>query len=103
MATTPRKPITELQDFVGRLQRTRVNRPEMRLYRGQAGIFSLKPSLFRKADNRRHEKNVLREIIAMHPGEFRDDASLFERLVRMQHFSLPTRLLDVTFNPLVAL
>lgn len=39
----------------------------------------------------------------MHPAEFRDDVSLFERLVRMQHFSLPTRLLDVTFNPLVAL
>lgn len=75
----------------------------MRLYRGQAGVFSLRPSLFRKASDRKHEKNILREIVAMHPGEFRDDTSLFERLVRMQHFSLPTRLLDITFNPLVAL
>jgi hypothetical protein len=28
---------------------------------------------------------------------------MFDRLVRMQQFDLPTRLLDVTTNPLVAL
>ena len=49
------------------------------------------------------EKNAVRDLIAVHPQEFNNDVTMFDRLVRMQHFNLPTRLLDVTTNPLVAL
>ncbi len=49
------------------------------------------------------EKNAFRDLISIHPQEFHDDETMFDRLVRMQHFDLPTRLLDVTVNPLVAL
>lgn len=46
---------------------------------------------------------MVRELLSLHPHEFLTDTSMFDRLVRMQHFGLPTRLLDVTINPLVAL
>ena len=46
---------------------------------------------------------MIRELLASHPREFQSDNSTFERLVRAQHYGLPTRLLDVTRNPLVAL
>ncbi|MBW4236742.1 FRG domain-containing protein [Enterobacter roggenkampii] len=45
------------------------------------------------------EDLAVRDIVSLHPNEFSSDKTMFDRLVRMQHFGLPTRLLDVTSNP----
>jgi hypothetical protein len=63
-----------------------------------AGIF--RPDLKQLLKN---EKRAVRDLISVHPGEFAPDVTMFDKLVRMQHFGLPTRLLDVSLNALVAL
>jgi len=49
------------------------------------------------------ERKAVRDLISVHPSEFATDETMFDKLVRMQHFGLPTRLLDVSRNALVAL
>ena len=63
---------------------------QAKIFRSEVGIYN-------------HEKEAIRDLMSIHPSEFKDDQTMFDRLVRMQHFDLPTRLLDVTYNPLVAL
>lgn len=71
------------------------------LFRGQANAnWLLSPSLYRQ-NLFEAENLLLTEIKHICPNEFGDNR--FDSLVKMQHFGMPTRLLDVTTNPLVAL
>jgi hypothetical protein len=75
-------------------------------YRGQRdAVWPNVPALFRPDLLRleQNEKRAVRDLISVHPNEFALDDSMFDKLVRMQHFGLPTRLMDVSRNPLVAL
>lgn len=49
------------------------------------------------------EDRLNKELLIAHYDEFQADRYCFDRLVRMQHYGLPTRLLDISGNPLVAL
>jgi DNA-binding transcriptional ArsR family regulator len=46
---------------------------------------------------------MFKELLLRCPNDFTREMSTFQSLVKMQHYTLPTRMLDLTSNPLVAL
>lgn len=73
-------------------------------FRGHADCnYSLIPSVMRNNQLQMFEEDLYYDLIMECPNDFTDCDSHFEKLVKMQHYGLPTRLLDITRNPLVAL
>ncbi|MBR5623890.1 FRG domain-containing protein [bacterium] len=72
-------------------------------FRGEDdNTYKLEPSIYR---NGRiiNEHKFYYEAINRCPEAFTDCKTTFEKLAKMQHYRVPTRLLDVTENPLIAL
>lgn len=80
-------------------------------FRGQANReWPVMPSVFRKIKTRDEtnidlldfEDLIIKEMLRISQDSFHTNES-FEILTQLQHFSAPTRLIDITENPLVAL
>lgn len=105
-STAKTKPPQTLTDFIEEFDQYSSGSDYLKCFRGQwdsswpnvAGIF--RSDLKELLEN---EKTAVRDLISVQPHEFASDETMFDKLVRMQHFGLPTRLLDVSRNALVAL
>ncbi len=65
--------------------------------------YRLQPSVARSKTLAEKESCLYKDILIECPDDFEKCHTHFEKLVKMQHYGLPTRMLDITRNPLVAL
>lgn len=76
---------------------------EESFFRGQASFgWKLLPSIYRNDKWIENEDLMIKEMIRRFPDFLNDDKRI-EVLTKLQHYGLPTRLLDLTENPLTAL
>lgn len=99
------KAITSLEGYIRKIAKlTSENAGTQLFFRGHSSIeYLIEPSVFRNTNHLDAEHLMIRQLVSQHPRDFTDDLTLFDRLVRAQHYGLPTRLLDISLNPLVAL
>ena len=97
--------IESILSFLKQIQQLKQDNDYVYFFRGHsnAKTFELKPSIYRNNAWIDSEEILFKELVSHNPEEFKDCHSTMEYLVKMQHYSLPTRLLDLTTNPLIAL
>lgn len=75
-----------------------------RFFRGHGDeSWQMLPSIYRETYLIENEDKIIKDALTYCPDDFLPSNTLFEKLVKLQHYGCYTRLLDLTANALVAL
>ena len=75
-----------------------------RFFRGHGDeSWQMLPSIYRETYLIENEDKIIKDALTYCPDDFLPSDTLFEKLVKLQHYGYSTRLLDLTTNALVAL
>lgn len=102
------KSLAEYIEVIGRLTKIAKNSDYKKLvFRGHSDAsskYKLIPNIGRKDFAlEQSEEDMIKEMLVLRPEEFENIHTNFDLLSKLQHYGLPTRLLDFTYNPLIAM
>ena len=103
--------IESVADFVSALSELgECDRDKSRFFRGHSNKeYLLESSIYRKDKNTgkqehiQNEHRIVKDVLTECAEYFSPHDTLFDKLVKMQHYDYPTRLLDISYNALVGL
>ncbi len=96
--------INTVAEFANALGQFPLSKSDVRLFRGHDNkSYRMVPGVYREPILVKNENNLIRECVIRCPDQFPAALPFFEVLVKLQHYGLPTRLLDLTANALAAL
>lgn len=97
--------IKSVSDFVNAISKLgECNKDKSRFFRGHSDCcYQLIPSIYREPYLIKNEHRIIQDAFTYCSEYFSENETLFEKLVKLQHYDYKTRLLDITSNALVAL
>jgi len=96
--------VKSINDYLSAIDKIPLVSGSVFYFRGHASYhYKMIPGIYRRPELINNENVIYNELLIRCPDDFSHAHTTFESLVKMQHYSLPTRLLDLTANPLVAL